>query len=194
MSTRMTCETCGGELILAENKLSGKCRFCRNTYYFKEEKNEALALALNRARGHRLACDFHEAIKEYSLVLEKFKNDAEAHFGMFLSTYGIEFVEDRRSGKFIPTCHRFVNRDVFENENYIAAIKNAAADQVASYQATAQTVDRLQKGIKSKLDSEDPYDVKCISFEPNGDVLGGNVYKSDIIEIIENYTPKCKDE
>ena len=42
--------------------------------------------------------------------------------------------------------------------------------------------------------SEDPYDVKCISFEPNGDVLDGNIYKSDIIEIIENYTPKCKDE
>lgn len=42
--------------------------------------------------------------------------------------------------------------------------------------------------------SEDPYDVKCISFEPNGDVLDGNIYKSDIIEIIENYTPKCKDK
>ena len=35
--------------------------------------------------------------------------------------------------------------------------------------------------------AEDPYDVHCVSFEPNGDVLGGNVYERDIIEILENY-------
>ena len=35
---------------------------------------------------------------------------------------------------------------------------------------------------------EDPCDVRCISFSPNGDVLGGNVYQSDIIKIIESYT------
>lgn len=36
---------------------------------------------------------------------------------------------------------------------------------------------------------EDPCDVRCISFLPNGDVLGGNVYERDIMEIIQNYTP-----
>ena len=34
---------------------------------------------------------------------------------------------------------------------------------------------------------EDPRDVRCVSFEPNGDVLGGNVYKRDIMEIIKDY-------
>ena len=39
---------------------------------------------------------------------------------------------------------------------------------------------------------ENPYkddlcDVKCVSFEPNGDVLGGNVYERDIMEIIKEY-------
>ena len=36
---------------------------------------------------------------------------------------------------------------------------------------------------------EDPCDVRCISVEPNGDVLGGNVYKNDILDIINGYTP-----
>ncbi|MBQ9086984.1 MAG: radical SAM protein [Clostridia bacterium] len=36
---------------------------------------------------------------------------------------------------------------------------------------------------------EDPRDVRCVSFEPNGDVLGGNVYERDIMEILENYIP-----
>lgn len=36
---------------------------------------------------------------------------------------------------------------------------------------------------------EDPHDIKCVSFSPNGDVLDGNVYKRDIMEIIKKYTP-----
>ena len=37
--------------------------------------------------------------------------------------------------------------------------------------------------------AEDPRDVRCISFSPNGDVLGGNVYESDIMKIIKGYIP-----
>ena len=36
---------------------------------------------------------------------------------------------------------------------------------------------------------DDPRDVRCVSFSPNGDVLNGNVYRTDILEILENYTP-----
>ena len=36
---------------------------------------------------------------------------------------------------------------------------------------------------------EDPCDVRCVSFSPNGDVLGGNVYERDIMEIIKDYSP-----
>ena len=36
---------------------------------------------------------------------------------------------------------------------------------------------------------EDARDVRCVSFSPNGDVLGGNAYECDIMEIIKNYTP-----
>ena len=35
----------------------------------------------------------------------------------------------------------------------------------------------------------DPSDVRCVSFSPNGDVLGGNVHKRDIMEIIKDYAP-----
>ena len=36
---------------------------------------------------------------------------------------------------------------------------------------------------------EDPHDVRCVSFEPNGNVLGGNMYERDIMEIIKDYAP-----
>ena len=35
--------------------------------------------------------------------------------------------------------------------------------------------------------ADDPRNIKCISFEPNGDVLDGNVYEHDIMEIIKDY-------
>ena len=36
---------------------------------------------------------------------------------------------------------------------------------------------------------EDPRDVRCVSFEPNGNILGGNVYERDIMEILRDYAP-----
>ena len=36
---------------------------------------------------------------------------------------------------------------------------------------------------------DDPRDVRAISFEPNGDVLGGNIYHKDILGIIDDYRP-----
>ena len=37
--------------------------------------------------------------------------------------------------------------------------------------------------------AEDPADVRCVSFSPSGDVLDGNVYRNDIMDIIRDYTP-----
>jgi hypothetical protein len=34
---------------------------------------------------------------------------------------------------------------------------------------------------------EDPKDVRCVSFSPNGDVLDGNAYKRDVMEILRDY-------
>ena len=36
---------------------------------------------------------------------------------------------------------------------------------------------------------EEPSDVRCVSFSPNGDVLNGNVYERDILEILRDYAP-----
>ena len=40
--------------------------------------------------------------------------------------------------------------------------------------------------------AEDPRNVRCVSFAPNGDVLGGNVYECDIMEIIKDYAPQVR--
>ena len=36
---------------------------------------------------------------------------------------------------------------------------------------------------------ENPADVRCVSFDPNGDVLNGNLCQTDIMEILRQYAP-----
>jgi hypothetical protein len=36
---------------------------------------------------------------------------------------------------------------------------------------------------------ENPCDLCCVSFSSNGDVLDGNVYRCDVMEILKNYAP-----
>ena len=37
---------------------------------------------------------------------------------------------------------------------------------------------------------DDPADIRCLSFDPDGTVLGGNVYEKDILQIITDYAPE----
>ena len=36
---------------------------------------------------------------------------------------------------------------------------------------------------------EDPKDVKCMSFDPDGSIFGQNIYRKDIMEILKEYQP-----
>ena len=41
---------------------------------------------------------------------------------------------------------------------------------------------------------EDPFDIHCLSFSANGDVLDGNIYQNSITEIMCGYTPQTKNK
>ena len=160
----MNCESCGGALVYAEDGKSAKCPFCGNVYHFKAEKSEALVLALNRANEYRLKNDFDGAITEYKLVTERNPEDSEAYWGLAISTYGIEYVEDPRTKKRIPTCRRTVQKSILEDENYLKALENATEEQKEIYERKAGIIDRLQRNIKRRLEEEEDYDV-FISFK-----------------------------
>lgn len=160
----MNCESCGGALVYAADGKSAKCPFCGNVYHFKAEKSEALVLALNRANEYRLKNDFDGAITEYKLVTERNPEDSEAYWGLAISTYGIEYVEDPRTKQRIPTCRRTVQKSILQDENYLKAIENATQEQKEIYERKAKIIDRLQRNIKRRLEEEEDYDV-FISFK-----------------------------
>ena len=55
--------------------------------------------------------------------------------------------------------------------------------------ALVYLADYFVKNIPENPYTDDPCDVKCLSFDSNGDVLDGNVYRNNIMEIIEKYAP-----
>ena len=75
----------------------------------------------------------------------------------------------------------FVDFEIPENEGNIIFPEGNAKKFLAEYFA-----DKLPENPYV----EDEFDVRCVSFSPNGDVLGCNVYERDIIVIIKDYTPK----
>ena len=74
----------------------------------------------------------------------------------------------------------FADMDITANEGNIVFPEGNALKYLAEY-----FTDELPENPYV----EDPRDVRCVSFEPNGNVLGGNVYERDIMEIIRDYLP-----
>lgn len=55
----------------------------------------------------------------------------------------------------------------------------------------------LGEYLKAKDENENPYwedpeDIHAICFSANGDILGSNIYKKDIMDILSSYKPKMK--
>ena len=74
----------------------------------------------------------------------------------------------------------FADMGIRENEGNVIFPEGNALKYLAEY-----FTDELPENPYA----EDPRDVRCVSFSPNGDVLGGNVYEKDIMEILRNYIP-----
>ena len=74
----------------------------------------------------------------------------------------------------------FADMEIRENEGNVIFPEGNALKNLSEY-----FTDELPENPYA----EDPRDVRCVSFEPNGDVLGGNVYERDIMEIVNNYAP-----
>jgi organic radical activating enzyme len=75
----------------------------------------------------------------------------------------------------------FTEMEIPENEGNIIFPEGNARLYLAEY---------FTEKIPENPYVEDPFDLRCLSFSSNGDVLDGNVYRQDIMEILQNYAPK----
>ena len=153
------CKMCGGTLDVKEGQSIAECEFCGTKQTIPVIDNEKSFNLHNRANALRLRNEFDKAIIVYENILTDNPDDAEAHWGLLLCKYGIEYVDDPLTGKKIPTCHRTQFDSVFSDPDYKAAIKNADVLAREVYETEAKEIDGIQKHILEISQKEDRFDV-----------------------------------
>ena len=153
------CKICGGSLDVADGNSVAVCEYCGTKQTVPTTKDEVVANLFNRANNLRLKCEFDKAEQVYEKILDVDNADAEAHWGLVLCKYGIEYVEDSKTNTKIPTCHRTLYDAVLTDIDYLAAIENSDAEQKELYEAEAKVIDELQKNILNIVNNEEPFDV-----------------------------------
>ncbi len=153
------CKMCGGTIEFTEGATVGVCDSCGTKQTLPKTDDEVISNLHNRANTLRLKCEFDKAEEIYNKILENVPDDAEAHWGVILCKYGIEYVEDPKTYKRIPTCHRTSFEAILADEDYKAAIENGDIAQRELYEAEAKEIDRIQRDILAIVKNEKPFDV-----------------------------------
>ena len=158
--TVLKCKMCGGDIQVEGETSYGTCDSCGSTMTLPKISNHHKANLFNRANHFRRQSELDKAIQAYENILNEDDTDAEAHWGVVLSRYGIEYVEDPVSHQRVPTCHRVQSRPILADPDYIAALEHAADEYSRSlYEEEAKRISEIQRGILAISDKEEPYDV-----------------------------------
>ena len=153
------CKMCGGTVEFEQGSTIGVCDSCGTKQTLPKNHDDVIANLFNRANNLRMKCEFDKAMQAYEKIVETDDSEAEAHWGIVLCKYGIEYVEDPKTGNRIPTCHRTLFEAVTADADYLAAIDYSDAVQQQIYEKEARAIDRIQKDILSIVKNEKPFDI-----------------------------------
>lgn len=153
------CKMCGAALIVGPEQSVAECEYCGSPQSIPRISDSARLAQFERANAYRASMDFDRAMVVYEGILNESPEDYEANWGSCLCRYGIEYVEDPRSRKRIPTCHRTQFKSILTDANYLAAIRNAPLQAKMIYEQEAAYIDQVQKQILNISNKEEPFDI-----------------------------------
>ncbi len=153
------CKMCGGTLDINNNETVAVCEYCGSKQTVPTQSNEVITNLFNRANNLRLKNEFDKAAEIYGKILDENDTNSEAHWCLLLCKYGIEYVEDPKTYKRIPTCHRAQYTSVLTDPDYLAAVENADVVSKEVYAEQAHEISELQKSILAIVKNEKPFDV-----------------------------------
>lgn len=163
------CKMCGGDLIVEKGSHYGTCAFCGSVTTFPCPSSQEISDLYSRAEQYRVQGDFSASISAYEKLLSLDASEAEAHWGIVLSRFGIEYVKDPATGERIPTCHRVQYDSILADDDYMLAISLAADDyQKELYKSEAERIAAIQKKILEISAKEEPFDI-FICYKETGD-------------------------
>lgn len=181
------CKMCGGELSVKDREKVIECEYCGTQQTLPSTTDENIQGLFNRANLLRQKNEFDKAELIYEKIIQSDETESEAYWGVILCKFGIEYVEDPKTYKRIPTCHRTSYDSIIADEYYKKAIQYADVVQRNIYEKEAMQIDEIQKGILAISANEEPYDVFICYKETDS---SGSRTKDSVIanEIYHNLT------
>lgn len=162
------CKMCGGDLNVTDGASVCTCAYCGTKQTLPKLDDEKRVAMFERANYFWRNNEFDKAMGIYEMVLATDDTDAEAYWSIVLCRYGIEYVEDPKSHKRIPTVNRFQTKSILRDEDYLNAIRCANGYQRDIFETEAAQIDTIQKNISTISKEEKPYDVFICYKETDG--------------------------
>lgn len=150
---------CGGNLEVKEGMTVCECEYCGSIQTVPTLDVEKKITLFTRANRLRLACEFDKASGVYESIVTDFPEEAEAYWGLILCKYGIEYVDDPKTAKKIPTCHRSSFDSVMDDPNFELVMECSDPSSRSVYREEAKAIEKLRKGIIEVSSKEAPYDI-----------------------------------
>ena len=157
--TVFKCKMCGGNLEILDGMTICECEYCGSTQTIPALDDEKKISLFTRANRLRSLCEFDKAAGVYETIIAEFPEEAEAYWGLILCKYGIEYVDDPKTGKKIPTCHRSSFDSVMDDENFEFVMEYSEPVSRAVYREEAKRIEELRIGIIEVSSKEEPYDI-----------------------------------
>ena len=155
----LRCKMCGGNLNITPDSPIAECLSCGSNVTIPSETDERIINLYNRANYFRQNNEFDKAIGVFESILNERATEAEAHWGLVLCKYGVEYVDDPKSQQKVPTCHRTQFLSILADPNYKEAINHADGYSRVVYEREASEIDQIQKVILEISSKEEPFDV-----------------------------------
>ena len=150
------CKICGGDLNVERGQSIVECEYCGVKQTLPKFLDENTKLMYDRANSYLMHNEFDKAENIYNQILFADKEDVDAYWSLVLCKYGISYVKDPMTGKYVPTCNRTYYSSIFDDENYKKAIKYANEEKAELFKTDAKTIDDIQRRIIAISKKEKP--------------------------------------
>ncbi len=180
------CKMCGGSLDVLQVETVCKCGYCGTVQTLPQTDSERMGQLFDRANSFRLENDFDSAAMVYENIITEYPEEAEAHWGICLCRYGIEYVKDPRTGKRLATCHRTQFRSILEDPDFAMAVRYADGAAESVYREEAAYINAVQQKILDISRREEPFDIFICYKETDamGNRTTDSVVAQDIYEAL----------
>ena len=164
-SVKLICPSCSNHIHNEFKRLANgqyQCNFCGSVFTPETEVTSEIVSLLRLANERVKAREWLEAEDRYREVIEKAPDLPDAYWGLVLSRYCIEYVND--GGRYKPTCHGCSGTSIFEDANYkkLREILNntvGGAEALKEYEERATQIEYIRKKVCELAEQKAPSEI-----------------------------------